>query len=154
MTEQTIFKTCRYPYCPKDVNQYNRLIPSRESPKWVANPWYRQGRLVNKANESYNKYDVTNSSQCKQIYGDTTYKYINRDDYPKDYNMILDKEKTEGSKYLPYYIPDPRQYPVYEWQKSYSAYRTPKPFEQYHKSSIKTLSEIQTNKEKSFNRVY
>lgn len=154
MTEQTIQRTMRYPYCPGDINQYNRLQPSREDPKWTSNPWYQQGRLVDKQQESYNKNDVTNSSQCKQLYGDTSYKYINYDNYPKELNEIQDKARTEGSRYLPYYLPDKTHYPVYEWQKSYSSYRKLTPFYQYHMPSIRNMSNVQANKDKGFEKVY
>ncbi len=152
--EQTIQKTMRYPYRPSSVNQYNRMEPKRDSGSWTCNPKFQQGALQDPLNMLNNKNDVTNSAQCKQIYGNMSYPYINRDQFPMEYNKILDIEQTENSKYLPYYLPDKTQYPAFEWQKSYSSFRKQEPFRVYNINTVKAMSEVQTNKGKTFNSVY
>ena len=152
MEKQTISRTMVYPSCPKPVNQYNRMDPSRDAPNWKINPMFQQGTLRDPMNEMYNKNDITNSAQCKQVYGDTSYPYINRDTYSQDYNKINDIERvTQASKYLPYYLPDKTQYPTYQWQKDYSSFRKQQPFRKYYESSVKRMSEVQTEKTKKFN---
>jgi hypothetical protein len=152
--QQTIQKTMKYPYCPSSVNQYNRMDPMRDSGYWKCDAKFQQGALQDPKNMMYNKNDMTNSAQCKQNYGDTSYPYINRDKYPMEFNKILDIEQTENSKYLPYYLPDKTQYPVYQWQNSYSSFRNNRAFDLYNKKSVSALSEIQKTKGKTFNTVY
>lgn len=152
MEKQTIQRTMRFPCCPSSVNQYNRMDPKRDSGSWTCDAKFQQGALQDTKQMMNNKDDITNSSQCKQIYGNMSYPYINKDQYPSKYNEILDIEQTENSKYLPYYLPDPRQYPVYEWQKNYSSFRKNTPFQLYNKKTVKALSEVQTNKGKNFSQ--
>lgn len=150
MDKQTIQKTMRYPYCPSSVNQYNRMEPKRDASSWTCDAKFQQGALQDTKQMMYNKNDVTNSNQCKQIYGNMSYPYINKDKYQMEFNKILDVQQTENSKYLPYYLPDPTQYPAYEWQKNYSSFKKNTPFQLYNKKTVKALSEVQMNKGKNF----
>lgn len=165
MDKQTIFKIMNPINQPTIANtgmvSYN-TFSIKHAPKDYTLDGYFQtgdyaqrglGQTVTTANN-----DNINAKQCKQLYGNMTYNYINYDNYSGAYDKNMDIQRSDiTSAHLPYYVPDTSQRPLYQWQSNYSSFRPFKQSDLYKKTgtqSIESYTNIQNNKNNIYTQKY
>lgn len=143
--------------CPSTFKDYNRFSV-KHAPNDYRIPYLQGGDFAQRGlglTTGIWNNDNLNGQQAKQIYGDMNYNYINRDTYSGRLDEIMDIERNDiTSAHQPYYLPDRSQYPLYQWQNNYSAFRNFETTDLYQEQGKKRLSDIQTNKDSQYKQKY